>query len=543
MRSVVSYIYKNLLGIVIILLLGAGVAKELWGTALTLGTKRVTYIADSATSNDPLSSLATEYYLQNLFTSLELSGGNAGEIYNVRDYGAIPNVTFPASGSTFGGTNQYTAIKAAVDAAPSGAIVFIGAGNWLLTTTVTFTTKQVNFLIVGNIYSNGVTPFSFNAPGGQDRGHIFVCTGKIVGRNNIPSNSVTTRAAGTSPQWNTFTGSGVKLGTNCNNMYIKVRWVEGYRYGIEVQGGGATSGVSGGTQESSIEFLRLHYNAVGIAFTSTNGMGWLDKTTVRGFGGGYGRVSGGLAFEANGYSSPAASNGEVYNQAFRSNEIQFLAELVDSLILIRGDFTYNRIKFIAEGGTTTGVLGAESTAIIIRTSSPNPAFHNFFQWNGALGVGKLANGLGLGGEFEGDVWNGGSYIGNRGRMDGSGNLIIYVEPNLAASTRNALPANIKCVNMPIDKVKRTITVPTYTTVAADAEGIIQLNSNPMVLTLGPANQNVDVTIRIKNINANNATLFNLQNKATLAQDEEVDAYSDGSVWIALSSGTSYTPGL
>lgn len=501
-------------------------------------SKRVSAIVDQPSVNgSPLQNLITEFYLTQAIAGLELSGGNAMEVYNVRDYGAIPNVTIPASGSTVGGTDQTAAFQAAVNAAPSGAIVIYGSGNWLLTGTITFSTKQVYLIGLGNIYTNGGSPFALAAPGGQDRGHVIFITGKLIGRVNIPTNGNTARANGTSPQWSTFTGVGFTIGINVNNSFVRIKWIEGFRAGFEIQAGSA-----GGCQENTFEFMRLHNNGVGIRFRHINNLGgWIDKTVIHGWGGGTGRITGGLCFEVDGNSTPAA-NGEPYNGAGRSNHIEFMAELVDSVIRINADFTYNSIYLRAvEGGLSTGVLGADNTAIVIRSVTPNPGFHTDIKWDGIFEAGYFTGGLGFGGTLEGDVWNSNTYIGNRGRIDNSGNVIMYVEPTLTKGTRDALPANIKCANLPVPSITRTLTQSTYTTVAADIEGFLILNNNPMTLTMGTPSSNVDVTIYVKNINATSATLSNVSGKTTLAQNEAVAVHCNGTTWTAFTTGTSYTP--
>lgn len=536
----VNWVWKHGAVIVIIALLGAGTYKEIYLKGLTMSngfgsTKRVTAIVDSV-STTPLTNLITEFYLTEALTGLELGSGNTMEVYNVRDYGAVPNVTVPASGSTVAGTDQAAAFSAAFSAAPAGAIVFAGVGNWgIFTPIATFTTKRVFFIGLGNFYTNGGNFMTLGPAGGQDRGHYIVIPGKIIGRVNMPANNTTTRANGTSPQWSTFTGTGITLLTNVNNSYVRVNWIEGFRVAYEIQ-----AGSGGGCQENTFEFRRLDKNGTGVRFRHVNATGgWIDKNWVHGWGGGEGRISGGLAFEFDGNSGTAA-NGEVYNGAGRSNSIRFLAELIDSIARIYGDFTYNTIDITPEGGVNTGIF-AQQNAIECRSITPNPVFHTRWVWRGVFAPRYMDDGMGLGGTLEGDVWNVATFIGNRGRIDNSGNLIMYVEPTLSLSARNALPANIKCVNLEIEKVRKTIAQPTYTTVAADAEGVLLLNNNPMVLTPGPASSNVDVTIRLKNINAANATLFNVSGKSTLAENEEVDISSDGITWIALSTGTSYTP--
>jgi hypothetical protein len=545
-----TWLWKRKFGVLIIfVIIGAGVAKEGFFTGLTLpddlgtGSKRVTHIVDEASANGtPLENLITEFYLQQAIAGLELSGGNSMEVYNVRDYGAIPNVSIPASGATVGGTNQTAAFQAAVNAAPSGAIVFYGSGNWLVTGTITFSTKQVYLIGLGNIYTNGGSPFALAAPGGQDRGHVVIITGKLIGRVNIPTNSNTTRANATSPQWSTFTGTGFTIGINVNNSFVRIKWIEGFRTAFEIQ-----AGSGGGCQENTFEFMRLNNNGVGIRFRHINALGgWIDKTVIHGWGGGTGRITGGLCFEFDGNSSPAG-NGEVYNGAGRSNHIEFMAELVDSVIRVNGDFTYNSIYLRAiEGGTNTGVLGADNTAIVMRSVNPNPAFHTKIKWDGVFNAGYLTGGLGFGGTLEGDVWNNNVYIGNSGRIDNSGNVVMNVEPTLTKATRDALPANIKCANLPIAKITRNLDQPTYTTVAADAEGTIISNyssGSPAIITLGTASSNVDVTIYIQNAHpTNDLVLFNVANKATLGPGEFAAIRCiNGSTWQAIGTGTTYTP--
>jgi len=416
--------------------------------------------------------------------------------------------------------------------------MFVGPGNWLVEGCITIDTKDVIYIQVGNVYTNGGNYLVFNSAGGQDRAHSVIITGKLIGRVNIPSNSAVTRANGTSPQWSSFTGVGITISINVNNMHVKVKWIEGFFKAVEILGGGG-----GGSQENTIAFMRFHNNSIGISLRSTDGVGWCDKNVFTGWDNGTGRITGGLCLKIDGYSS-AAPNGEIYNGAFRSNKFKFMSELVDSIVQANGDITETEFEIIQEGGVTTGLLGNPALAIVCRSVSPNYVRGPRWTGLGVLATQWMTGGMGIDGTIDQHVWLGpGSiaYVGNRGKIDGNGVINMEVRPNLAKATRDALPANIKCVNEAVPKVTRTVAQATYTTVAADIEGWLLLNNSPMVLTMGSASSNVNVTINIKNLNASNATLFNITGKATLAQNEVVAAVSDGSTWRAMTTGTSYTP--
>lgn len=543
--NVITYIHKRLAVIsfvsIVVAIIGAGVAaKEIYGTALQLpsangpGFKRVTGIADSATSTgSPFDFLVTEYYLRSVLEGLQLGSGNKMEVYNVRDYGATGTASIPVSGNNVTGTNDLNAFKAAINAAPAGAIVFVGSGSFRVEGGITITTKKIIFINLGKIYTNGTDFFIFGAPGGSDRHHIVINYGEIWARVNIPTNSTTTRANGTSPQWNTFTGSCFKLLPNVNNMYIKTNVIGGFLRGVEIQGGGG-----GGCQENTVAFIRMEYNSNAFVLRNTTGDGWMDKNIFTGWDGGTGRVTGGLAILIDGFSGAAPSNGETFNGAARSNKFKIMAERLDSVIRANADCTDMELDLTIEAGDFTGVFG-QSNVIQLRSVLPNLVRSPRIHGTGILNTPWLTSGLGINGILEHAVWlNNSTFIGMRGIIDPSGTLVMEVEPNLSLTTRNALPANIKCINRRIVPVTRQLNQASYTIVAADAEGTIVSNyisGSPAVITFSTPGNFVNVGVYVKNDHAsNNVTLSGVSNKTVLAPGESVYVRCNGTTFRSLS---------
>ena len=541
--KLINWTHKNLGWFALAFFVFGVTAKEIIGTGLTLSGKRVTTITDVATDEpDQLTALVTEYRLTQALAGIELSGGNAMEVKNIRDYGAVANVSVPGSGATVTGTNNLTAFQNAYNATPRGGIMFIPAGNWLVQGGLTFTTKDVVIIQLGNVYTNGTNYITLGAPGGADRVWSLIILGKIIGRVNIPTNSTTTRGAGTSPVWSSFTGTAITLNANVNNSHVKVKWIEGFAKAVEIQGGGG-----GGSQENTIAFERMWYNAIGISLKNTDGLGWVDKNHFTGWDYGCARITGGLCVKIDGYSGAASTNGEAYNGAFRSNVFHFLAERVDSLIEAKGDVTYNKFDITIEGGTSTGVF-AQTNVINCRTTSPNPVRNTEWTGQGILGDRYIkstgGNSLGLDARINQDFYlNSSVFIGNRGRTDGTGVVYFETKASLSKTNRDALSAmGIKCYNEQTVPTVRSITIATGQNTASDAGGIILYDHSAGSFSCVNASTNVGVSFTVKNINgSNNLTLFNVNGKATLGPGESVDIFCNGSTYYAKTTGTSYTP--
>lgn len=503
---------------------------------VNIGGAWITGVEDDLSSNS-VEKLIHVQGIKAALDALTLSGSNTGEVYNVKAYGGVANAVIPANALSSGGdfvtgTNNFTAIQAAINAAPAFGMVLIGAGNWYVGSPLVITSKPLYIVILGNIYTNGGVFLQFNAPGGADRQHKVIALGTIYGRANLISHTKTRWQAGTGPAFNTFTGAAISIGNNVNSMHCLLNKVEGYAAGIDIVVGGGN-----GSQENSFGVQKLNNNRYGIRMRSTDGLSWCDKTILTGWDGGSCRITGDVALKIDGYSG-TASNGEQYNGAFRSNEFEFLAEAVTRVSEIDADCTEPRIDVTVEGGADGGVFDADN-AFVNRSIVPNYVRAPKYEGQGVLGTNWLQTGLGVDGTINMPIWRGpGSlfYIGNTAVIDSAGKVNVNVRHTLTKANRDDLATNqpnIRCVNLPIPKSFRTITATTGSNTSTDAGGVIKLNSNPMNFTATGANTNVGVRFTLMNINAATATITNVQNLTSLASGKSVDIECDGVNFMAI----------
>lgn len=509
-------------------------AQELIGSALNLNGKRITEIVSSF-SSPSATQLIDALAIYNYVQSIVLAGSNPGEVYNVRAYGAIPNAVVPASGNTVTGTDNKTAFDNCIAAAPTGAVVYIGAGNWLCSSLNAISTKKLLLVCDGVIYTNGQTWLTFSGPGGRDRHHQVIINGKVVGKVNYPGHTKTNydnNTTGTT-YWDTMTGSAILVNQNVNGMVAFINEPEGFKAGIEmVQGGG------NGSQENTFAIIKHTHVRYPIYLRSTDGVSWCDKNVFIGPHDGTSRLSCEVPLKIDGYSGAAATNGETFNGAFRSNKFHFLVESATRVMEVNGDVTEPEFDITIEGGTNTGVFDP-SNAIQCLSTGPNVVRGPRWCGRGVLATNWMTNGMGVNGTIEMQIWQGpGStaYIGNKARIDGSANINIEVRSNLSKTVRDALTAQsaaLRCVNEPVPKIFKNATS-TYSNVTADAYATLRFNFTSSTFNAVNASTNVGVWIDLQNIHASGpVTITGVTGIASLAAGRTVRIESDGVSWRAI----------
>lgn len=425
------------------------------------------------------------YGVKQALDALSLAGTNVGEIYNIKNFGAIADAVIPASpGQTVTGTNNKVAIDNTVAAAPQNALVLIPAGNYRVEGGLApfAGAKTVNFLQYGNVYTNGTNYMTINAPGGADRVHTIELLGKVFGKVNQPNHTRTTYNAGTGPAFASFTGSGIIVGNNVNSFHLRASQIEGFFAGIEMVVGGGN-----GSQENTFAIQKLLLNNYGIYLRSTDGTSWCDKNVFTGFDGGHCRISGNIALKVDG---GAAST---YNGAFRSNEFHFLVEACTKIMECDADMTEPTFDITIEAGLGTGVF-EQPGAIHCRNVSPNFVRNPKFIGRGVLNTLWLdsASGgsAGLDGRIAQPIYlpdvNGDAaiYVGDLARVDGTGIIHVEARPSFFSTNQNALPANFRAFRTQDVARNNVFTQAASYTVGAE-DGVINCDAS------GSGNQTVN----------------------------------------------------
>jgi hypothetical protein len=510
-------------------------AKELLGTGLTINGKRITGITENLSAASH-SNIATEKAVLDAISGVTLTGANAGEIYNVKNYGAVANAVIPASGNVVTGTNNKTAFDTCIAAAPTNATVLVPAGRWLCVGGLAaVTSKRLNLIVLGDIYTNGTDFLTINAPGGADRHHTVIIAGSLIGSVNLPTHNLTTVTAGTSPNYTAMTGTAITLGVNVNGTHVLTNFIEGFAKAVEIIGGGG-----GGSQDNVVAGQKWNKNAIGISLRSTDGVGWCDKNYFMGYDGGKIRVGGDIVIKVDGYSGAASTNGEIYNGAFRSNEFYIMAEACNQVLVANADMTEPRFDITIEGGTNTGVFGPNSPvvrpAIQCRSVSPNYVRAPKYFGQGVMATGWILNGLGIDGTIEMPIWhNQVSYVGNKAVIDTSGNLVIEARQALTKAVRDSLPSNMSAVTTEV-RAKNTVTTTaaSYTVLSDDYQILCNKSSGACVVNLPTVNTNAGRELIVRNINAV-GTVSHANGDPTAittiaAGDGAIVWYCDGTAW-------------
>lgn len=470
--------------------------------------------------------------IKNALDALTITGTNPSEVYNIKSYGGVNNGVIPLTGNVGTGTNNSPALQAAINAAPANATVLVPAGTYLMTTPITITSKPLNLLILGNIITNGNNFLIFNAPGGADRQHTVVMYGTLYGAVNLVSHTKSRYTAGTGPDFASLTGAGITIGNNVNSMHVFINKIEGFQAGVDIVVGGGN-----GSQENTIACQKYNNNRYAIRMRSTDGVSWCDKNHFVGIDGGHTRVTGQTAIKIDGFNGAASTNGEFFNGAFRSDRIKILCESVTNICEVNGDVTEPRFDVTVEAGLNTGVFN-QADAIQCRSISPNYVRGPKWCGDGILNTLWMTAGMGINGRIDMEMWapnlsgDAANYLGNRAKIDSAGVINISCAPSLSKTQRDAYLSapynnNIRFVNEFTAGPPRTITTSTGSNTAADAGGVIYLNSNPMNFSVVNVTTNVNVYFDIININAVTATITGVTGLTSLAQNKGARIFIDG----------------
>lgn len=287
---------------------------------------------------------------EKIITNTGGTGSNPEQIINIDDptYGGAAD----CPGTSFTGTNNSTALAAAITAAPNGGVIVVPPGKRYFATQVTIPqTKRLTIRIWGDCYApNGVY---FVGIGQQHHDiRIFgdvICFIGLTGHSKADYDAGTGMNASTGTRWASLTASAIKF-NDCLRGFYYVSKVNGAKAAIHFVGG--TTGNEGG-QELTIQFSYLQVNNYGIWLESGDGTSYIDKFTFSGPNGGTGKIGGNQAVFIDG--------GVAETGAARSNNFNnILFEFCNRGLKITGDATYN--KFMGcrwEGGVNTGCFSQE----------------------------------------------------------------------------------------------------------------------------------------------------------------------------------------
>jgi hypothetical protein len=359
---------------------------------------------------------------------------------------------------------------------------------------------------------------TFHAAGGCDfvdivqptsgayKRHMFIHYGNALGMTNIASHTKANFDAGTGPLWGNMIGNFIRV-YNSNQNRIYFDQIDGFAAGIQVAGE-SILGVQNGSQENKFYGNGISRCKDCVYLKSINGLSYCDKNKFSDF-----RVSGNMGIRMDGYSL-AATNGEIYNGAFRSNTFEnILFERLDYAMDWRGDATYNRlVSCHIEGGLQTGAFAPADQVIYWRKSFPNPVDHTsiigmeFFNsdWFTNLGLNTVISASHI---FYLDQ----VFIGYGAIADGAGNITINTVSNVSQSTMALLPAIVK-LNYPVEKqinLSRTSIVTITGGAAGSLTGggvslppnlpvgtVIELEGSGVVNTTNPPTGNITYVLTI-----------------------------------------------
>jgi hypothetical protein len=392
-----------------------------------------------------LKSTSVPKYAVDALAQIDEATAEKMEALNIRDFSsAMPGgIKVQADARVVGtedtarGTDVGPAIRAAIRAATRGQFVFIGAGDWVVSTPIDLpASKQVNLICNGTLHFNKHDGFRITAPSGTDPQHHLYFYGSLVGEENLPKHWRSTTEAGTQPAWASMTNTAIDI-TNCSRNFILINRAEGFGNAVRINGGSGK-----GAQENTVSFQFFYKNANGITLRSIDGNSYVDKNKFIGFYGGSGRISGGLAINIDGYEGKAP-NGEQYNGAFRSNEFHFLVEQVDNIIVANGDITEPLFDITIEAGDNTGVYGKDP--LQLRSVAPNFVRTPKFCGAGIFNTKWFTKGMGVNGVIMGVplYYNNHTLLGTNGKTDEKGNVIMTPRGQISKKIKDALPGNIR----------------------------------------------------------------------------------------------------
>jgi hypothetical protein len=417
-------------------------------------------------------------------------------------------------------------------AALSGQVIVIPPGSYAVHTRIdTIRNKRLVLVCYGTIYCNKRTflriyPATTGSPYKQHDVRIY---GDLIGAANLPAHTKN-GAVRTGPDWTTLTGAALEL-RNRFRDHFEINRISGFYYGIDNQ---VDKTGAFGAQENTFSAQIIEQCSVDFAARSLDGDTYWDKNVLTGIHGGTLRLSGGLAIKFDGYSSAAASNGEVYNGAFTSNKFQnVLVESVDSVFEMNGSITETMFDHVLiEAGSNTGVYS--DNVFQFRSVSPNFVRGSTFISCGFIYQRWLTNAtFGFNGKFVNTPFYTGNaiLIGSDAIVDGNGNVVIEKVPTLAQSVIAALPSIVKVVNQ-TGQQQDDVSISTSTyTVAAGIKYLIYTSAGGTV-TLPTASSNVKRDIYIKNSSAGSVNISGAD-VATLAAGQTLMFHSNGSNWYGL----------
>lgn len=493
-------------------------------------------VSGSGTSSDPYTFTITGSPTSNPFKAI-----------SIESYGGIADATVPGSGSSPNGTNNTPFLNSAIAAAADGQWIVVPSGNWKFSTPVDTITggtssqnKEVNILVIGNIFLDGNDLFRIKNQAGSNEQHKIVFQGDVFGRVNQPAHNNTTFTAGTGPVFSSYNNVVVKL-INVNQSYIEFNKVYNTKAPIEIIGGGGY--LSAGSQENTVVGRYFIANTYGIWLQSLDGSSYVDKNVFTGPSGGTLRIGGHIPLYIDGYSGLVG--GEQYNGAFRSNEFHFLIELADSLPVVNGDVTEPLFDITIENGgnssTGTGIL-APNSYWQLRSVSPNFVRSPKFTGRGfydpkTFGTGGVAS-MGVNGSIDVPLWyNASTFYGKRADIDGTGNILIKTPGSTSQSTRNLAPAFVKFINEETAPSHVTITAATYTVGNGVTHVFYSNTAGTMTLPSPSAWPAREITVF--NTNSNPLTIGGTLGAGTAAVilgNKSSTYYSTGSEWYAKGDG-------
>jgi hypothetical protein len=154
------------------------------------------------------------------------------------------------------GSDNATALRAAINAAKTGEKIVIPNGQYLFNSTITLpltTTKKVVLEIFGDLYFNKVSGFIIEGANQEFRSY-----GLIVGMNSGGVDEAS---------FAKYIGTAIYL-KNTLNCYIQVNEIKDFKYGIHMAGD-KNGGYPAGCQYNNIHFNSIHHNHTQIRISTT----------------------------------------------------------------------------------------------------------------------------------------------------------------------------------------------------------------------------------------------------------------------------------
>lgn len=493
--------------------------------SLVLGGYEIDEVVDSLASNSPNKIPSVRVVNERIDQITLGAGANVGEIYNIINYGAKRDVVVGTGGTILSGTDNKIAIDKCIAAAPNNAAIYTPSGAFFTSPLAPISgAKTLHWVQDGTFYTNGQTLLTINAPGGADRIHTIDIPGKIFGKVNSPTHSKSNYTNGTGPVWSTYANAAILINQNVNCSFFRIGQISGFESGIKM-----VQGAGNGSQENKFYVQKIQDCEYGIHLVSTDGASWCDKNYFH-----VARVSCYAGLKIDGFSSPNAGNGQIFNGAFRSDEFKLMIESCTRIMECDGDITEPIFDITIEGGLATGVFDVDN-AILCRIATPNNVRSPKWIGSGVLNTIWMTKGMGVDGRIFKPIYlpnaagDASTFVGDYARIDGNGNIVVEVKPSFSLANRNALPANIKAANSiltpAIDYYVPT-TLSAYTVGADDRNIYVTKSSGTTAITLPSLTSNVKRDIDIVNKGTGTVTC----NGITLTTRQGVSFHGTGSAW-------------